>query len=104
MQLGMDSMNVMQLSLRIEQTFKINIAPHHLFSKPHIASVAGKILALRPDLANAPVADVPASVSSAKPATQTNTIKDAELAEMARYVNKLSDMEVNLLLMELDAS
>jgi acyl carrier protein len=107
MQLGMDSMNVMQLSLRIEQAFKLKIAPHHLFSKPHIGSVIEKILALRPDLASAPIADASVSASPAKPAAQIktdNATDDDELAEMASFVNNLSDLEVNRLLMELNAS
>jgi acyl transferase domain-containing protein len=91
MQLGMDSMNVMQLSHRIEQAFKLTIAPHHLFSRPNIGSLLEKILALRPDLASAPVSKA------------NHGENQAELAEMADFVATLSDGEVNRLLMELNA-
>jgi acyl transferase domain-containing protein/acyl carrier protein len=103
MRLGMDSFNVMQLSQRVEQAFKLRIAPHHLFSRPDIASVAEKILALRPELGSgsAPTPAPPAkpTVPPAHHSGETH----ADLAEMVRFVDNLSDQEVNRLLQEMGA-
>ncbi len=103
MRLGMDSFNVMQLSQRVEQAFKLRIAPHHLFSRPDIASVAEKILALRPELGSgsAPTPAPPAkpTVPPARHSGETH----ADLAEMVRFVDNLSDQEVNRLLQEMGA-
>ncbi len=102
MQLGMDSMNVMQLSHRIEQAFQLTIAPHHLFSRPNIGSLLEKMLTLRPDLASAPALQPSAQGGAGN--NPNHGENQAELADMAHFVATLSDGEVNRLLMELNAS
>lgn len=46
--LGADSMFTMLLSKKIEENFRINISPHHLFMQPTLASLAEKIQQLIP--------------------------------------------------------
>lgn len=92
MKLGMDSMNVMQLSLRVNRQFGISIAPHHLFSEPDIASLTRKISAIRPDLTAA---------APSRPATAPGATNAARLV---RFVESLSDAEVKSMLAQLGVS
>lgn len=87
MKLGMDSLSVMQLSVKVNRQFGVSIAPHHLFSQPDIASLAGKIAAMRPDL-GAPAA-APGGTSA---------------AQLVRFVESLSDADVKRMLAELGVS
>ena len=94
MKLGMDSLNVMQLSLAVNRRFGTSIAPHHMFSEPDIASLARKILAIRPDL----------KASGAPPSRPAAPSGGTSVAQLARLVENLSDAEVKRMLSELGVS
>lgn len=94
MKLGMDSMNVMQLSLMVNRQFGISIAPHHMFSEPDIAGLARKISAIRPDL----------KASGAAPSRPAATSGGTNAAQLVRLVESLSDAEVKRMLSQLGVS
>lgn len=100
MQLGMDSMNVMQLSLKVNEAFRISLAPHHLFSRPTLASLAEKIQSQRPDLK----ADGALAPATARPVPRPRRGEsDSAEAQLRKLVENLSDAEVNRMLLELGA-
>lgn len=94
MKLGMDSMTVMQLSVKVNRQFGISIAPHHLFSEPDIASLARKISAIRPDL----------KASAAAPSRPAAASGGTNAAQLVRFVESLSDADVKRMLAQLDSS
>jgi aryl carrier-like protein len=99
-QMGMDSLNVMQLSKRVTETFGVRIAPHHLFSRPDIGSLAEKIAALCPD-APPPLRGLAAAVVDPGP-PRDPPLDDAATSRLVDFVSGLSDGQIDLILKKLD--
>ncbi|UCH49736.1 MAG: acyltransferase domain-containing protein [Betaproteobacteria bacterium] len=93
-ELGGDSLFLMQLSRHIGEVFGVQISPHHLFSKPNIASLAKKVRQIQPPAERS--VNVPQRVAEQTPVSSS--------ADMERYqwilslVEKLPDAEVESIL------
>ncbi|MGB0696185.1 MAG: phosphopantetheine-binding protein [Rhodospirillaceae bacterium] len=86
--LGMDSLTMIKLSKQIGSQFGVQITPHHLFTRPTLASLAEKIRAAHPTKAAPPLELSPAS-------------PDLPAERLLDYVASLSDAEVDRMLAQL---
>ncbi|WP_413207459.1 phosphopantetheine-binding protein [Rhodospirillum sp. A1_3_36] len=97
-QMGMDSLNVMQLSKLVTETFGVRIAPHHLFSRPDIGSLAEKIAGLCPEAS--PPMRRPAAEDDPSP-QEDPPLDNAATSRLVDFVSGLSDGQIDLILKKL---
>jgi len=98
------------LSMLVKKTFDVDIAPHHMFSRPDLNSLVEKIIGLNPDLKSQSSDFQNHSLTSSGSAGKS-TIKQgelspetAEISDLIQFVTSLSEAEMDQILMTFDSS